>query len=156
MSLAEVTQTGLEITLGSKRYHVEPLTDQDHADLDSWVQSRFIDNARRSVPPDADKATFDRVVGLAMREALGLSWMYEPGRAVLRTIEGHAMLAYFSIRHRDPKVKVEELRAALYDLDALQFFKAVFRQVNGLKQAGEKEEEKPADKDPNDQPRPAN
>lgn len=128
----DATQTGLSVQLGAKTYHLSPLSDQDHADLDAWVQSKFIDNARRSLPDDAPVAVFDRVMTLAMREALGLTWMFAPGKNVMKTVAGHAMLAWLSARHRDPGASLAELTAALYDSKNLILLKKTLNAVHGF------------------------
>jgi len=136
MALRDVTQTGLEVELGGKRYHLSPLDDQDHADLDSFVQSKFIDNARRSVPEDAPQAVFDSVMAVAMRQAMGLSWLFDPGKRVMRTVEGHAMVAWTAIKHRHPDADYKEIRAALMHPKTLSYFVAMHRKVNELPAMG--------------------
>lgn len=74
---------------------VRPLTDRQETQLDSWVQARFIGNARRSLQDDAPDQEWSRVMRFAMHEAMDLGWNRRPGsRLVLGTPEGWARLLH--------------------------------------------------------------
>lgn len=130
----EATQTGLEIELDGEKYHMEPLTDADYAELDSWVQSRFIANAYAAARDLPDKE-FDRVVALAMSKSLGMSWLVGDGKRAVATVAGYSMMLWLGIRHRHPDVTYEKVRAGLLmDRKSVSYARALFTRVNFPKQ----------------------
>jgi len=67
------------------------LTDADEAELDAWCGQRLIQIAQDAATPD----TFDAIVGLAMREALKVTWR---SSGLMRRPLGYARLMWMSLR----------------------------------------------------------
>lgn len=94
-----------QVLLSGQELMLSPLIDRQHIALDQWAQSEMIDAARRSVP-DGDEKLWDRVVGLAMRESMSVTW-YKSG--VMRTRAGYARLVWESLRTAQPKLALAEV-----------------------------------------------
>lgn len=114
MSLQDMVASSISLKLRDAKgkefdLRMSPLTDRDQAELDEYVQSRLIDNARRSLPDDADDKLFKRVMTLAMRESLGLSYGWPPGSLVFRTPSGLARLVYQCVKRESKDVTLDQL-----------------------------------------------
>ena len=104
-----------EIELSDKKYTFTELTEDDIVKLDEWVQSKFINNARNSIPDDlVNTDEWDKVVALAMRESLSLTWNRQPGiNLIFNTKDGLARLIWQSLRAAQPKLTHSETRDLL-------------------------------------------
>jgi len=85
------------------------LTDADDAELDAWCGQKIIEMAQEAATPD----TFDRVVGLAMREALKVTWR---SSGLMRRPIGYARLMWVSLRTLSP-VSFADVVSLLRDAD---------------------------------------
>lgn len=85
----------VKVSLAGRELELRALSDRAHIELDGYAQAAMIDAARRSVPDDADGRLWDRVVGLAIRESLAMTWARSN---LLRTKAGYARLVWTSVR----------------------------------------------------------
>jgi len=114
-------QDGFEVTM-------HPLTDADMAALDQWLRSRMIQVARESLPQSATQAERDEVIGLAMRQAMGMTWMSGEGAKMMGTPDGIAAVVRQSCH--DQAVSHEDLRRRLFDPNEVEHVVRTFKLLN--------------------------
>jgi hypothetical protein len=127
--------TPVELTFGDKKYLMSPLTDRDQSELNQYVQSTYIDNARRSLPSDTDDKTYARLMTLALQTALGLQWTRKPGRDVFTTEEGLARLAWQGIKRNHKDVTHIDLIPLMNNKRYVMEFELKFLQLNSPPQS---------------------
>jgi hypothetical protein len=133
MSNSQLTNTPTEISIGGKKYQMSALTDKDMAELDEFAQAKLIDNARRSLPDDCTDKIYNRMMALAMRESLGISYARPPGSKIFSTTYGLARLAWQGIKRNQPDVTVDEIHTAMGDdVRNMLEIQTQFRKVNRL------------------------
>lgn len=123
MSISQLTQAPSELHFitkdgGEVVYSMSALTDKDESELDEYVQARFIDNVRRSLPDDLhdkDEAQWRRIMTLAMEESLGLRYSRRPGSRVFTTTKGVARLAWQGIKRNHKDVTIDQIHELMYD-----------------------------------------
>lgn len=87
-------------------YTCIPLSDKDIIELDEWLRDRFIQQAyfaAESLPQEAG----DRIIKIALKEAISLSWISNEGRALVATIEGITRIFFQALdktKHSNVKV----------------------------------------------------
>lgn len=89
-----------------------PLSDIDSDELDLWLQSRLIENARnaaRNCTPE--QYTID--MRIANEQALELTFMSSRGVKMLATLAGMTRLCWQSVKKRHPEITQEQLRELL-------------------------------------------
>lgn len=124
-----------EVPLGTITLFMSPLNDLDMAELDEWVRAQYVRNALAGVK-DAERETWERVMKLAMGEALRLTWTHPPGNALMVTPEGIVRLAWQGCKRNMPDLTYEKLRAELLDPRNIAVFRERFAQHNGVPQGG--------------------
>jgi len=111
-------------------YRVSPLSDRDIAELDHWVQARYVAIARDSLPPNASQQLREETMTIAMNTALGLTWMSGVGARTMGTIDGMTQLIWQSIHKLHPDVTIEELRNKMFDPANVDEVARTFKEVN--------------------------
>ncbi len=132
MSLKHLTATPVEFIIDDVTYKMSPLTDRDIAELDEWVQSRFIRAARESLDETTPADIWERTMRLAMREALTLSWMRPPASAIFQSIDGLARLAWQSMKRNHPDLSVQNIRHLLFDPQNIDKVQEAFQRANDV------------------------
>lgn len=113
-------------------YRMSPLTDEDMDELTTWCQSRVINIAERSLPPDASKERREEMLTLAIREASRITWMTGEGARMMATIDGLAELMVISIRKNHPGVSREAIKSQLKKPGNIAKFNALWRTANNV------------------------
>lgn len=103
------------LKIGGVEYMASQLSDKDIAELDEWLRARFISMARDSLGPDCSQKQIDDTLAVAMRDAMGLTWMSGIGARVMASVDGVARLAWQMVHHSHPTVTYEEIRKHMYD-----------------------------------------
>lgn len=84
-----INATPTTIVLAGKNYVIHPLTENDNAALDEFVQSQFLKLASLSES--------DKVIALALEEAINIRWMLPLGRKILLRNGGWARVIFQSL-----------------------------------------------------------
>lgn len=111
-------------------YQVSPLNDKDIAELDMWVQSRYVQLVMNTCPPDYTDEQKNAMRCEAAKNAMDLSWMHGAGARIMATIPGMTQLLLVGIRKRHPTVTFEELAAKLYDPRNIDLVQENFADLN--------------------------
>lgn len=128
----DITAACNEVILGDKSYRISPLTDKDISELDNWLRIQTIRLARESVL-DADAATQDHVMKLALEFASTITWMSPQGSALMGTIDGVGRLIWQSIKKEHPEMTPEAVRELILDSRTLSAALDAFDMINGVK-----------------------
>lgn len=113
-----------------KELRMSPLTDRDIAELDQWVQARLIQNARKSLPPDATQADRDETLRLAMQESLTVSWLTGVGAKMMLTVDGIARLAWQGVHKNHPDITLDQLQTLMFKEENVKRAYAAFKRAN--------------------------
>lgn len=113
-------------------WRLSPFTDADIAELDRYVQHRYIQMARDSLPPEATKAQREETLAVAMNHAMGLTFMAGMGAKLMASVDGVARVVWQGLRHNHPHITVEEVRAKLFNPVNLLASTEVLAQVNSF------------------------
>jgi len=119
----DATAPPAELKLGGKVFQFSPMTDEDIAYLDQWVQQRHIRIARQSLGDDATDEQRDRTERIALEQASTMSFMSGTGARIISTIDGWSQIMFCGIRKNHPGVTSKDIRDLLLDpenLDKLQ------------------------------------
>ena len=136
MSNSQLTNAPTELTIGGKKFLMSALTDKDMAELDEFAQAKLIDNARRSLPDDCSDKIYNRMMALAMRESLGISYARPPGSKIFSTTYGLARLAWQGVKRNQPDITVDEIHTAMGDdVRSMLEIQLQFKKVNRLPEA---------------------
>lgn len=110
-------------------YRMSPLSDKDIEELDSWVQSEFLATARKAAE-GASEEEYERLMRVAMQEAMGLTWMSGPGAKRMATVYGMTRLCWQSVKRNHPDVTFDELRTKLFDPANIRRLREEFQRLN--------------------------
>ena len=137
--LHKMAGTPARITLGGTEYVLSPLTVDDLAEMERWIEDLPLQHARRVLATHGDmfsEEQKDRVLMAAVEEGKTIS--LSTGAPALESMEGVRILLWLSLRHEHPEVKCEDVfkLLAISDLDAI---KTTLDEVSGMKEvsAGE-------------------
>lgn len=112
-------------------YRFSPMSDKDIDELDMWVRAQFVRVARESLRgSDVSQIERDEIIRMAMREAMGLTFLWGPGAALMQTTAGLVRQAWQSIKKCHPEVTEDELRKQLLDPENINALKAITGEVN--------------------------
>lgn len=115
---------------------MSPLSDKDIAELDSWVQSVCIDNARRSLPPNATQKEIELTMNSAMTTAMGLTAFGGSGARLMSTPRGVARLVWQSCRKNHPTLTVEQVTEYMFNPQNINHANLIFRKLNVPESSG--------------------
>lgn len=118
------------LVLGDREFQMSPLTDKDIAELDSWIQSRCIEIARNSLPPDASQELRNETIQSAIEVAMSMTWLSGRGAKILATVQGMTRLVWVSIRKNHPDVTPAQLQAYMLDPENIQKANLAFSRLN--------------------------
>ena len=96
-------------------YRMRPLSDVDMTELDEWVRSTYIANARKSLGADCTQTEREETLSLAMTQAVGMSFLSGIGARMMGTVDGVARLVWQSIKAEHPDVTVEMVKGYMFD-----------------------------------------
>jgi hypothetical protein len=128
----------LEFADGTK-YRISPLTDKDIEELDMWVQSRVIENARNSITPNMSVAERAETLEIAMKLSLSVSFTSDIGAKMIATVPGMTRLVWQSIRKNHPEVTESELRKHMLNEDNIREANIKFSKVNNSPRKGQRQ-----------------
>ena len=133
-----VSGASTPFVLNGVEYWLSPLTDKDMVELDEFLQFHVINLARKTLAPNATEAEKERAETIALKMAVGLSWMSGEGAKIIGTKEGMTRLVWFSLRKRNPELKLETVREHIFNPAAISSFNTSFRRVNNMPDVSEK------------------
>lgn len=90
---AALTRARKTVSIGGKSYHVKPLSDRDIVELDDWLRQRHIKLAN-DVAKTMSRRDGDRIIELALKQTITMSWQSELGRDLLASLIGVTQLFY--------------------------------------------------------------
>lgn len=107
-----------------------PLSDKEITELDSWVQSVVIDNARRSLPPNASQRDIELTMNAALITSMGLTAFGGAGARLMATPRGVARLVWQSCRKNHPTLTPEQLTEYMFNPVNINQANSIFRKLN--------------------------
>jgi len=137
--LHKMAGTPARITLGGKEYTLSPLTVDDLAEMERWVEDAPLMHAKRLLAEHGDMFSEEEKTAIRMKaveESKTIS--LADGGAVLESMEGVRLLLWLSLRREQPDIKREDV-FTLLSLSDLEAVKAKLDEVSGMKEvsAGE-------------------
>lgn len=114
-----------------KEFWLSPLTDKEIDEVDMWLQTRYIDIARRSLE-NCSAAERTETLAIAMQEANSISMLNAQGIAILATITGMTEVAFVSLRKRQPNILKEDVRKWLGINENLMRLNSAFSKANDV------------------------
>ena len=136
MTRIDATAPPSELRLAGKVFQLSPMTDEDIAYLDQWVQQRHIRIARKSLDENATDEQRDRTERIALEQASTMSFMSGIGARIISTIDGWSQIMYCGIRRNHPNVTAKELRDLLLDPDNLATLQDQWELLNRVQKTG--------------------
>jgi len=127
---AALTAASTPVVLSGRTLQFSPLSDKDIAELDRYIQARYIQLARESLPASATEQERKETLSLAMTAAAGLTWMSGVGQRMMATVEGMARLCWQSVKKNHDDVSLEWLTHELFDPSNLDAVKDAFKVAN--------------------------
>lgn len=110
---------------------MSPITDNDLAELDRWVQAEFLRMTRESLPADATSAQQERTERLAMAQASRIGFMSEFGQNIVGMTRGWARLLWVSIRPNHSEVSIDDILSGIMNRpDDLEWARAEWERLN--------------------------
>lgn len=92
---------------------MSPLTDKDFEQLNNWIRSGIVDVARASLNSEMSQEERDEVLGVALRQARGVSYLSPEGREAMSSLDGTAYLLWLGMRHHHEKLQPADVRRLL-------------------------------------------
>lgn len=135
---ARLTAASAPLVLAGVEYRMSPLSDRDIAELDEWVQIRYVNLVLASLPAEAEQEERDALRVRAAREALGMTWMSGEGARLMATVDGVTRLLWQSLRREHPDIKEEDLRRLLYSPENIAATRHTFTRLNAAPRGAEK------------------
>jgi hypothetical protein len=111
-------------------YLFAPLNDRDTDTIDQWLQSHFIEVARKSLTATATPQEREETLLLAMREAQKINFLTMDGVESLATLNGMTFICWLSLRKNHPDVTQEQLREKLTNPANMECVNQAFARVN--------------------------
>jgi hypothetical protein len=105
-----VNKSGEEVTL-----LITALTDKDMTELDEWVRSEYIKNARLSLPANASTEERNETLALAFNQAFGLTFISGLGARMMGTVDGVSRLIWQGCRKEQPGITFEFVKSLMFD-----------------------------------------
>lgn len=118
--MATATAAPVDIHLGGKTFRMSPLTNQDLGELQQYLVSRIMQEARASLPPDATDKQRQITEEAALRYTQGLSWMSGDGARKMADVTGMTRILWQGLKHNHPDITVEEVHTLLLDPATLE------------------------------------
>ncbi len=109
---------------------MSPLSDIDIAELDSWVQSVCIENARNSLPANAPQRDIDLTMNSAMVTSMGLSAFSGAGARLMGTPRGVARMVWQSCKANHKTLTVAQVMQYMFNPQNVNCANLIFRKLN--------------------------
>ncbi len=109
---AKLTAAAMPIEIGGNSWRMAPLTDKQFEEMNLWVRSQHVKLATVAAQ-GLDARTFDRVVGIALRESWEFRFDSDTGMAISNTLDGTVHLVWQSLRREQPALAEGTVRKAL-------------------------------------------
>lgn len=94
---------------------ISALTDKDMTELDEWVRSEYIKNARLSLPANASTEERNETLALAFNQAFGLTFISGLGARMMGTVDGVARLIWQGCLKAQPNITFEFVKSLMFD-----------------------------------------
>jgi hypothetical protein len=111
---------------------MSPLRDKDIAELDHWVQARYLQTAKLGL----NQAEYDSMYPSLVSRAMVLCWYSGEGLTTITTVDGLAKLIFVSCCRNHPELTLDFVRSCLIkpdgneDDESILEFNRVFSLLN--------------------------
>jgi hypothetical protein len=129
-STETATAAATPVKLGGETYLLSPMTDEDEATIDRYVQKRFIDMVRASIPEDASPEVYRREMGIGYAEAAKVKAFRGLGADMICSLEGWAFLLFVGLRKHHPEMTATKAMRLLTDPEVLSAAQNAWDDVN--------------------------
>lgn len=129
MSVEDLTNAAIPITLGGKDLLVHRLNDRDISDLTEWVRAQFIRTARTSLEGVTDSALRKETLELAMSKAAKMQWMFGEGASMMATPDGLARIIWQAAKQEHPDLSYDYVRSLMMKPGAVDTVRESLKQI---------------------------
>ena len=128
--MPDISQAPHSIMLGGKEYLLDVLTDVDIEELTNWLRSSVIQAAQASLTDSMTPAERKEVLGVAMDQARGLSWISGDGAKAMGSLSGVARVLWQGLKRRYPDLSHEDVRKLIMDPKTLDYAMSIWNELN--------------------------
>lgn len=101
------------LKLGAQEFIATQFVDADYDEVVGWFRNRFLDNAYKAAKT-MPKDDGDRIISVALKDALKIVWGDEIALSILQTYEGGARVGWQMIKKRHPAINFSEFKKLAY------------------------------------------
>lgn len=133
---SRATAAKVPLKLGEITLQISPMTDRDIAELDEWVQWRYLQNVRDSFRPTDRPEVREMETRVAQENSLSLTWLSGRGARIIATLAGMSRIVWQACHRNHPDMTEEKIRTLLIDKANLDAANAAFEKANKPPPAG--------------------
>ncbi len=130
--MSTITAAAVPLTfLDGSTYQTSPLTDRDIDELDEYVRSQVLENAKKSAETDGTSPEMAKLlISTALEKSVTVTWMSGIGAAMMATPAGMTRLVWQSLKKCHPGLTLEEVWKKLLDPGSMQMNPEAVRRAN--------------------------